>query len=381
MRTSVLVATSGVLAALTWQALVVHYQYGGNWTGLYATGDRYRPPPALAERIWTLPQSDGYDGQWYHYMAHDPLMLRSFDRFIDAPRLRYHRILIPALANLLAGGQDRYVDRVYIGLMLLGVFLGSLWMSGCARMYGFPAWLGLGFLLAPGVLISVDRLTVDGALAAVCVGFFWLLKANPGWPLYALLVAAPLVRETGLVLLGGHVAALLVGRHFRRAAVFSSSALPTAGWFWWVARHTPPAITPWFRDLPLAGYLHQLLHPNSYPMGWLAALAVTVLDYVALAGVAFALVWALALLGRRSFTPAAIAIYGFAALACLLPPGDFWSDPNGYGRILTPLFLLLVLEALRQRRAAMALPMLMVACRIAVQSAGLALRVVKAMMA
>ena len=137
MRTSLLAAVVGVIAALTWQALVVHYLYGGNWTGLYYAGEHFPQRPPLAERIWTFPNSDGYDGQWYHYIAHDPWFQRGYVRFLDAPRLRYHRILIPGLANALAGGRDRYVDRMYTGLILLSVFLGSLWLGWYARLHGF----------------------------------------------------------------------------------------------------------------------------------------------------------------------------------------------------------------------------------------------------
>jgi hypothetical protein len=381
MRASLLVAAVCAMAAFTWQALVVHYQYGGNWTGLYCTGERFPQRPPLEEKIWTFPNSYGYDGQWYHYVAHDPWFQRGYDRFFDAPRLRYRRVLVPALAHLLAGGQDRYIDRVYDGLMLLSVLLGSLWMSRYAQLRGFSPWVGLGFLLAPGVLVSVNRLIVDGVLATACAGFLWFLETNPGWPLYALLLAAPLVRETGILLPGGYVAALLLERRFGRAAVFSTAVAPTAAWYWVVARHTFPESSRWFHELPLAGYLHQLLNPNSYPLGLPGAMVVTVLDYVALAGVALAIVRALILLRRKTVTPVAIAIYGFTALATLLPTGDFWFDPTAFGRILTPLLLMLALESLRERRPAMALPMLMVTPRIAAQFAGrLAVRVAKAML-
>src|SRR5262249_31926227 len=142
MRTSLLVAALGAIAAFGWQFLVVHSQYGGNWTGLYYTGDRYPPPPELAETIWVHPNSTGYDGQFYHYIAHDPLMRRGFDRAIDAPRLRYRRILVPAVANLLAFGQDRFVDGAYIGLIGASVFLGILWMSRMAQVHKISPWLG-----------------------------------------------------------------------------------------------------------------------------------------------------------------------------------------------------------------------------------------------
>src|ERR1044071_2273539 len=109
MRSSLLVAVLCALAVFGWQALVVHYVYAGERTSLYCTGQRFAQPP-LGERIWTFPNSYGYDGQWYHYIAHDPWFERGFAGFLDAPRIRYRRILLPGLANLLAGGRDRYID-------------------------------------------------------------------------------------------------------------------------------------------------------------------------------------------------------------------------------------------------------------------------------
>ena len=47
--------------------------------------------PALANRAGG---NDGYDGQLYHAIAHGPLDLAGTDRFIDAPYIRYSRILL-----------------------------------------------------------------------------------------------------------------------------------------------------------------------------------------------------------------------------------------------------------------------------------------------
>src|SRR5207249_4030061 len=66
LRVSLLVAALCVLAVFGWQALVVHYDYGGNWTGLYCIGDRFARPPQLHEPLWLFSSSYGYDGQWYH---------------------------------------------------------------------------------------------------------------------------------------------------------------------------------------------------------------------------------------------------------------------------------------------------------------------------
>ncbi|HEV8146815.1 MAG TPA: hypothetical protein VGP79_10555 [Bryobacteraceae bacterium] len=88
---------------LTWQALTVRYSYGGNWSGLFCTGSRMPFPSELAhENIYVFPNSSGYDGQAYHYVAHDPWFQRGLANYIDAPRLRTRRILVPALAWLVA---------------------------------------------------------------------------------------------------------------------------------------------------------------------------------------------------------------------------------------------------------------------------------------
>src|ERR1700732_487352 len=93
-----------------WQALTVHYSYGGNWTALYCTGSLFHPPPAAlqSEHIYTFQNSDGYDGQLYHYITPDPFFQRGIAS--QADRFRYRRILIPGLAYLVAFGQDRWVD-------------------------------------------------------------------------------------------------------------------------------------------------------------------------------------------------------------------------------------------------------------------------------
>ena len=49
--------------------------------------------------------------------------------FVDNPRLRWRRILVPALAWLCALGQSDFVDSAYFGVLLGFVFLGAYWLS------------------------------------------------------------------------------------------------------------------------------------------------------------------------------------------------------------------------------------------------------------
>ena len=54
------------------------------------------PPEIEAENLVRFTGTIGYDGQWYHLMAHDPLMKRNYQIYMDHPALRYPRILMPA---------------------------------------------------------------------------------------------------------------------------------------------------------------------------------------------------------------------------------------------------------------------------------------------
>jgi len=161
-------------------------------------GKRFAQPP-LGERIWTFPNSYGYDGQWYHYIAHDPWFHRGFAALSMLP-YALRRILLPALANLLAA------DRIAISIRCTGT--GA--RLGRARfLLAEPLRQPSRTLAVAGTCFPVhaerdgiDRPPYRGycARSPMC-GFVWFLHTDRGWPLYALLLAAPLVRETGFLLL------------------------------------------------------------------------------------------------------------------------------------------------------------------------------------
>lgn len=109
-----------------------HGYFHGRWSALFFTGDRFsRSPPVCAESTYPLPRSAGFDGQFYHAIAHDPLDLRGTDRYIDAPHIRYLRILLPALSYALGGGGPFWVDRAYRALELASLSLGVLCVGAC----------------------------------------------------------------------------------------------------------------------------------------------------------------------------------------------------------------------------------------------------------
>ncbi|MGB9604594.1 MAG: AZOBR_p60025 family cell surface glycopolymer formation protein [Bryobacteraceae bacterium] len=323
------------------QALTVWANYGGNWTGLFCTGSRLPIPPALSsERIYVFQDSEGYDGQFYHYIAHDPFLQHGFARHIDAPRLRYRRILVPLLAWLF-GGFGRWVHAAYIAVNLAFVFAGGYWLARCFEFRGMhPAW-GLSILAIPGVVISLDRLVLDGALSALTAGFVWYRLAGPPPMLFAVVAAAPLVRETGLLLTGAAVLEALGRSRWRSAVQYAASALPALGWFAYVQAHTSaPGGGPRLLALPLMGIYQRLFLPSGYHWHAAASALAQALDWVATAGAL--LVTALALRGlalRRDALAFALALYGLLLLMLRL---EFWLDAYSYGRMISPVLVLLL---------------------------------------
>jgi len=349
-----------------WQALTVHFSYARNWTGLFCTGALYFAPPAelQSEHIYVFPNSFGYDGQAYHYIAHDPFFRRGFARSVDAPRLRYRRILVPGLAWAFAGGDDRRIDGAYIGVVLGFVLLGAYWTGRYAVVLGYPPWRGLSFALVPAVLISIDRLTVDVALAACCVGFALYTREWRPVKLYVVLVAAALSREMGLLLIVAFVLSLLFERRFRDALLFATAALPAACWYIFIQLHTAPASVHLLTPFLFSGIAGRIFHPLALAAPPGIRILADVLDLLALAGIAAALLWAIRRALRRVLTPLGIAIYAFALLTIVLAPGDTWSDVYSFGRTLTPLLLLCALDGLAEQRKWPIIAMLAVDPRI-----------------
>jgi len=364
---AVIAGLAAVALVAGWQALVVRYTFGGNWTAWFCTGGNLvRPPLVAAENVYVFPASGGYDSQFYHYVAHDPWFRRGLYRYIDAPRLRYRRILVPGLAYLTAAGRDRAIDPALIAVNLVFVFAGAYWLSRHAARHGrHPAW-GLLFLLTPAVLVSLDRLTVDLALTALCVGFALYLSEGRPVELYLVLLLAPLARETGLLLIAGYCLALMFERRLKTVALFATSVIPALAWYLFVQRHSVPYDSAgWFTPIPLAGVVDRMIHPVSYafiPMvKWLAE----ILDQCALAGVLLMFVLSFrwpAQLPR----PWALAVL-LMALSGITLGKPFWGDVFAFGRVFSPLAVLIALQSFSTRSWWNLLPLALVDPRIGLQ--------------
>jgi hypothetical protein len=364
-------AAFGIAAVLfVWlgQFLTVRYNYGGNWTGLFCIAPHMPVPEFLkSERLYIFHGSSGYDGQVYHLIAHDPWMRRGAPDAILSPTYRYQRILIPALAWCLALGRDASIHRAYFAVILAFVFCGVYWLSRIAALNGLhPAW-GLAFVLAPATLISLDRMTVDIALAALTLGFALYAATGPTWKVTAVLVCAGLTRETALTIIAAYALFLITRRRFRDALWAVAAALPAVMWFAYLAHaHPEPSVLAMILSwIPLAGMLDAVLHPVAYALTpWKSAAAV-MFDYVALAGIIITLALSIRLAIERRWSAQASAIYALAFPAMFIHFPDFWLNAYGYGRPFTPLILLIALQNIQRPWIAF-IPMFLVDTRIGV---------------
>jgi hypothetical protein len=351
-------ATLALALATLWLALTVRCNDKGNWTALYYTGAQSTIPPQLAdEDIFQFRGMSGYDGMFYHYVAHDPWMRRGFDKYVDNVRLRWRRILVPGMAWLLAFGNDDYLDSLYIAVTLGFLWLGCYWLGLYCQRNGLNPALGMSFGLLPPAMISLDRMTVDMALAALCIG---VAVVEGPW-LYLLLTAAPLARETGVILV---VAYVIATRQWRAAICL----VPWLAWTAFVQLNTGPDHTSWL-GLPFKGIIERTLHPVQFALTsrWLEI--ASSLDYLALIGIWMALLIGLSFALRRRFGFLELACAMFAAFASILGKPDIWSDAYAFGRTLSPILIWLALIGISSRTWWYLAPVTMVMPRILFQYA------------
>jgi len=357
----------GLLLAVAGQFLTVHFNYGGDPTALFYTGRQTVVPDSLGENLYRSPEAEGFDGQFYHLIAHDPFLDRGYAASVDNPRLRWRRILVPLAAYVLGMGRSAWVDFAYFAVTAGFVFLGVYWLARLAQQHGLHASVGLVFLTLPAVFMSLERMTVDLALAALTVGFVVYLR-NPGWKLFLVLAAAPLARETGLLLLAGYGAHALLNRNWRAVACSTASGLPFGLWVAFVHTHTPSDATAWAATFPFSGLLRRTVNPFPFEITgmWVGAAAAS--DYLGILAIWAAIAAALSLLRNQRGEPIALAGLGFILLAAFLGKADVWQQAYGFSRIFSPWFVLLAAAALDQNAKWMLAPWALSVPRIAVQA-------------
>jgi hypothetical protein len=352
----------GVLG-MSWQFLTVHFNYAGNWTALFCHGSQHPLPPSLAsEHIYVFPNSGGYDGQSYHYMAHDPLDRTDIGRAVPDPSLRFPRILLPGLAHLLALGRTEWVDAslVFCNLIFLG--LGAYWLAQLLERASVHPMFATLYVVVPVALISLDRMVTDIPVASLALGFAVYVNSDwdSSWKLYLVLGVAALCRETGFLLFAAYAIRLLTLQRYRRIAIFATALLPAALWTIWVRSFVSGGDAAGLRALiPVWGMLQAVLHPRHYAFSAPVVAMIQTLWWMQLAGIVLAIVLALRNVRQIGKDAVRNACLLWACFAIILPPGVY-DDPFAGARLLAPLLMFQFIE----RGGLPRLPLLLVTPRV-----------------
>jgi len=362
------------LAVASWQHLTVHFNYRGDWTALFCVGELTQLPPELAN-VYRFPGSRGYDGQFYRLVAHDPWLSLGYAKYADDAEFRWRRIMLPALAWTLAGGARQKIDGTYVLLVLLFTGIGAYTLSRWLRRNGGrPAW-GLAFLLLPGTLISIDRMTVDVAL--YCLLFLCLLwdEERRDLRLWVGLALCGLTRDIGFLVVGAFVLAEMAALRFRRAAWMVTAALPATAWYvslrFLLSRASPGPLGPlaprWLFHDPGYGVLLRMFNPFNYGLSPGKALLAVVFDEIALAGLAAGLLLSVVLFRpRKAGKPEWIALLSVALFAAVSIKG-FWHDPFSWPRAFTPMLASLAFSGRTGGRRWLWAPLAAVTLRVGLQ--------------
>lgn len=377
-------AAASMAAIALWWVLSVQFAYEGHWNALYCTGGRIPMPEWLenGERLYRFPGSVGYDGQWFHVLAHRPLEFRACARHMDAPRLRVQRILLPLSAWLLAFGQFEWVDPAYYTLMLLWLGAGVWWTARLAELRGMTPLWGVAFLLLPSSMSGVDRMLSDGPLVAAAAGFFYFIETGRRRAAWILAALAPFIRETGLLLPAAACLAWIWQRRWMALAAWLAAPVPFLAWMY--SLRDLPGGTPFQWKGWFASAIRLITHPADYPLPPSLRWVLQTMDLASLAGFLGSSVLAVALLWRRrqecGGPQCAVwwtgALFGTAVLVLVhLEPRHAWDDFYSYSRVFSPIFLVLLLEGLERGKPALPAAVLApVAARMGLQCASPALR-------
>lgn len=346
-------ALAAAAIALWWMA-EIRYAYQGQATALYMIGERTPMPRWLEEREppYRWRGSGGYDGQYFHLLAHAPFDLRGLAPLMDRPRMRCQRILVPLASWILAGGRFEWIDPAYFMVILAAVAAGVWWTAQLAVHHGASPWWGLAFLALPSSLGSVERMLVDGPLLAVLAGFVLFLETGSWRAAWLLAAAAPLVRETGLVIPAAAALVFASRKLWMKAALWSAAAAPFFLWLFLI------------RDLPgsgpldWAGAFHSIrqLVTESEPFArypryrlWLQALDLAALaGFLAACGASLRGFW-ISWTRQERLCPAlaAAALSAGAALAlCHFEPRHGWDSVFSLGRVFAPVYFGLLIRGI-----------------------------------
>jgi hypothetical protein len=252
----------GLAAVLCFLGLVARFWHPVWGLTAFVQLDRSYDTKKIAEfhtqPVYVFQDSGPYDGIAYSQIAYHPLLRAPELRgAVDNLSYRGRRILPPALAWVLAGGNPRRIIQVYV---LLNVFAWLILAAVLWRLLAvgdIPSWLAwAGVLFSAGALASVRESLTDLIALTFLAGAMAALESRRPRQAFGWLAAAALSRETLLAALPGLWAPPWFSwTNVRRTVI---AAAPLALWMAYVRGLLGPADSGWGNfDWPAAGLVEK----------------------------------------------------------------------------------------------------------------------------
>lgn len=247
---------------------VLHFALLGIYVWAYS-GDLSALVCANSGKIGHWPYEDicigfpggGFDGQFYFVLSRNPW--RQYDTpVIDFPPLRHARILYPALAWALSGGEPVRLLWV-LPTINLAAIIGLAWLgSRLAVHFDRSIWWGVLFPVALNTGMSALRNLTDPVATLTACGLLtaWLVRW-PVWQIAVWAIAAVLSREQNLLIVSIILFEALCVFSLSRAIILLVASLLGVGWM--IALKTIYGAWPMAPDnisLPFAGMWYRWTH-------------------------------------------------------------------------------------------------------------------------
>jgi hypothetical protein len=332
------------------QSALVHYFSSGDYAAFLMPGKPFGVPAREAAAGMKPVTSDyGWDGQFYYYLANDPLLTRDAKEHMDEPIYRAQRIGYPMLVHIASQiwGENLVSPWLYLQLgwlmisLALGCLAGWLVRHGVSPLYSliWGLWYGMWNAQAHGLPDGVGDAWF--LLAILCIEAGFLVR----YVLCATMMV--LTREgyaayTGMIVIFTLMQSLKWGDRWKRKSQLALVSLPCLIVFGWTKylevilgeSATEVRSNLQMTDYPFTSWLRFLrfdLERGSYhEMAWKITSMTLLL-----------MLMAIVIRFRRS-RPALTAAFGYLCLITML--GDIvWVNYIGYPKAMSSVWLIGIL--------------------------------------
>jgi hypothetical protein len=323
----------------------IYYNHGHS----SPTIDRHAQP----SRVPGYAGANGYDGEFYYFIALDPV--HAHDYLIN-PAFTYSRIAYPMVARSLALGSADAIPYTLLIINILAISIATFLLSRWLDAHGVHPAFALAYGLFPGLVFAgTSDLTEPLAFTLAAAGSLAFLSPRRGatWFAAVLFATALLTRETTalfplvfalyLAARGREALKASTGRRLTAAAAFVAIAFgPLMIYRAWLAHwlRGPTVESAFSSHIPFSGlWAHWSLEP-----GMVTFLIAT----VALPGLIWAGYAAKLIVRDTSDVIAWLILLNALAFVIFLPTGPY-VDYRGAGRASIGLVLASVLALSRLR--------------------------------